>query len=1750
MFRRALVSWLGLVFFAGLLAAQPKPSSDLLLPWFEVDLQGGEATTVFAVVNSLDKQVDVVATLYTNWGLPVVSTQLRLQPRQVWTADLHDWIVDGTIPGRKPLTAAEVLVVQAMLSGQPSPGDGLYHSSDAAFGRATGYLTIRTLRSGGAKGAKPDALRGEGFLVDPAQGPARGHDLVDIDKATTKEVCNRHSLRHLSGIGLGEARIIVWRDLAGQILPAPVPVDRRRQIDVSVYGPDGKLVRNQSFQLLPAQQVPVTELGLTEPLGRIEIATAEASVAVIEDASGGPLFETSCVQAPGPGPDPGPGKTAVQIVSLVNGQRASSPPGPSIPVGSTVTWSYRVTNSGTDPLTQVSVSDDQGAAVTCPKGTLNPGQSLTCTAKAPAQACQHRNVGTVTARIKKGKKGGGTVMAQDPSHYFGEEGAGIEIVTSTNGADANVPTGPVVLAGSPIAWTYLVTNLGKVRLLSVRVSDDHGAAVVCPRTSLGPGETMTCEATGVAAAGQFGNVATVTANATCGPVSDSDPSHYFGESEKNVQLRALTNGFDADFPPGPTITVGSPVTWEYVVTNSGKFPLNGLAVSDDKGTSVSCPKAGLVAGESMTCIARGVAGACQYAAFATVTGQTPDGTRVAASNPSHYFAQAEASIRIETSVNGQDADLPPGPSVPIGMPVQWTYTLTNIGKVALSDLAVVDDKGAPVACPRKDLRPGESMACTASGTAVSGDFRNLGTVTARPPCGDAVRAEDPSHYRGIGDPGIRIQTLVNNQDANTPPGPKLQVGSPVGWSYVVTNTGQFVLSEVKVTDSRGAAVTCPKAQLQLGEAMTCTAGGLAQACQFDNLGAATGKTPTGQTVTAVDPSWYVGEHHPGVRIKTAVNNAEADAPPGPSIMVGSPVSWVYTVTNQGDARLSGILVTDDQGAAVTCPKATLQPGESMGCTASGTAKEGQFKNVGMVTASPPCGDAVSAQDPSHYKGGGNGAIGIQTLVNGQDANSSTGPSIPLGNPLGWTYNVSNPGLVALSEVKVIDNRGVAVTCPKAALQPGETMSCTGASTAKACQNDHLGTATARTADGAQVAATDPAYYKGDIHAGLSFELSVNGQAADQPQGPTITVGSPLSWLFAITNTGDAALSNITASGDNGAAVTCPKTTLQPGETMSCSAFGTAAEGQQSNHGTVTAVPACEEGLLALDDAYYFGGGSSELQLRTMVNFQDVGQPPGPSIPVGSTITWSYSVKNMGQLSLSQVAVGDLNGALANCSKTTLQPGESMTCTATSPAAPCQNTHVGSVTARNPSNQEVSAIDATFYTGTFTARIDIETAVNGSNADAPPGPQIQLGAAVNWTYTVTNSGTIQLTNVSVTDDQGALVSCPETVLDPGEDMECTASGTAVAGQFRNVGTAKGDAPCGSQASAQDASHYLGTLPVSIDIQKLTNGQDVATPSALVLPVGSSVEWKYNVKNTGQAPLSGVSVSDDKGVSVTCTKSDLQPGETVTCTGNGTAVAGDYTNVGSVTAQTPYGGTVNDSDTSHYQGASPSLEIETKTNGENDNSSDGVSLTVGETFTREYKIKNSGAFDLIGIQVTDTGGLTAACGGTTLAAGATMTCTATDTAGCGLHSGTATVTGQTAGGQTATDSDPGNYTGEEDPGIKIVTSIAGADANDSPGSKYDAGSVLLVTHQVTNTGDVSIGGISVSDNLGTTGSCSPPATLAPGQSFSCSANYTASTLGSHQNTGSVTGQSTCGTSVSDTDPSYFRVCVTILGIEICS
>jgi hypothetical protein len=105
---------------------------------------------------------------------------------------------------------------------------------------------------------------------------------------------------------------------------------------------------------------------------------------------------------------------------------------------------------------------------------------------------------------------------------------------------------------------------------------------------------------------------------------------------------------------------------------------------------------------------------------------------------------------------------------------------------------------------------------------------------------------------------IRIRKFTNGQDANSPPGPEVAQGDIVAWTYQILNVGGIALSNIQVTDDQNVAVSCPKTSLQPAESMNCTGHGVAQACQYTNIGSVTAKTPTGETVSAMDPSHYFG----------------------------------------------------------------------------------------------------------------------------------------------------------------------------------------------------------------------------------------------------------------------------------------------------------------------------------------------------------------------------------------------------------------------------------------------------------------------------------------------------------------------------------------------------------------------------------------------------------------------------------------------------------------------------------------------------------------------------------------------------------------------------------------------------------------------------------------------------------------------------------------------------------------------------
>ena len=145
-----------------------------------------------------------------------------------------------------------------------------------------------------------------------------------------------------------------------------------------------------------------------------------------------------------------------------------------------------------------------------------------------------------------------------------------------------------------------MTNTGNIALGNIVVTDDNGTPSntsddFSPAFSgsgdtngnslLDVGETWTYSFTTSVTPGQYTNIGSASGQvaATGQTASDSDPANFFGAAPA-IDIEKFVNGEDADLATGPVLPVNDPVTFTYIVTNSGNIALGSVVVVDDNGT--------------------------------------------------------------------------------------------------------------------------------------------------------------------------------------------------------------------------------------------------------------------------------------------------------------------------------------------------------------------------------------------------------------------------------------------------------------------------------------------------------------------------------------------------------------------------------------------------------------------------------------------------------------------------------------------------------------------------------------------------------------------------------------------------------------------------------------------------------------------------------------------------------------------------------------------------------------------------------------------------------------------------------------------------------------------------------------------------------------------------------------------------------------------------------------------------------------
>ncbi|MFI0939222.1 hypothetical protein [Streptomyces sp. NPDC021020] len=300
----------------------------------------------------------------------------------------------------------------------------------------------------------------------------------------------------------------------------------------------------------------------------------------------------------------------------------------------------------------------------------------------------------------------------------------------------------------------------------------------------------------------------------------------------------------------------------------------------------------------------------------------------------------------------QDPPLPL-PLVP-GSRVPYQYVVTNSGNTELTDVAVTDDKVSGITCPQTTLAVGGTTTCTGTYTvtdadAAAGSLTNTATAHAQSD-GTPVNSPPDSVTLPVrSGPGIRLEKSVDDTR-------EYKAGDEVTYTYTVTNTGPELLTSLTVDDDRVTGVTCESTDLapagQPGDSTTCTGTYTVTDADADAGSITNTATATAQLLadgppiaSPPDEAMVPVASELGLRLQKSADDSRV-------YRAGDEVTYTYTVTNTGNATLTGVGVTDDLVPDVTCEAATLAPGAHTTCTGTYTvtAEDAERGNVINVAA--------------------------------------------------------------------------------------------------------------------------------------------------------------------------------------------------------------------------------------------------------------------------------------------------------------------------------------------------------------------------------------------------------------------------------------------------------------------------------------------------------------------------------------------------------------------------------------------------------------------------------------------------------------------------------------------------------------------------------------------------------------------------------------------------------------------------------
>ncbi len=1311
-----------------------------------------------------------------------------------------------------------------------------------------------------------------------------------------------------------------------------------------------------------------------------------------------------------------------------------------------------------------------------------------------------------------------------------------------------------------------------------------GRIGTCSLGDLAPGESAAVTVAGTIAADATGSLSN-TATATSG-TPDPNGDNYADtvvvplEPQADVSLTKTTStpdvALDGEVQYLVTVRNDGPSTATGVVvedTIEEGIALTGAEASTGTWTGGTWNVGALQPGEEAEIAITGVALAeGTFTNTATASSETPDPDADDLVDTADVTVAASADLAITKSISEDPA--------PSNDEVTYTLAIENLGPNDATEVVVTDEipveligavsaseecviADGVVSCELAELAGGESAEFAFTGTVDpstgSDEITNTASVTASQADPETGNNSSTVVTPISGEAGIEL-TKTAPQPVDTNGDGRIAAGDDIEYDFVVSNTGSTTLSDVALDDPLlGGAVGCPAlegATLSPGDEVECgpasytmTQADLDRGV-VENTAAVTAESPRGPVDADAQATVIVPTVNAVSLAKSGGTPTDVDG--DGSLGAGDTIEYAFSVTNAGTSTLSGAEITDPLlGGDIACSDldgAEIAPGETIECDpvvyelTQQDIDNGFVHNEARVTADAPSGPVA---DDAHADVDVDGTDALELHKNAAGVTDVDGDGrYGAGDEIDYTFTVRNSGTTSMT-VDALDDPllGGDIGCfddGAVTLAPGETVEC-GPVTYALTQSDVdagvvENTATVQGEGRIRVQDAGSAQVQFGASAGVDLTKTAASPADENGDG-MIGAGDTVAYSFMVTNTGTATLTDAAIEDPLlGGPVECAglEDAIAPGESVDCGPVSYTLTQADVDSGTVRN----EASVLAQSSAGEVQDtASADVDVAGTDAVELVKSAASPSdengdgmIGAGDAIAYSFTVSNTGTTTLTDAAIEDalLGGALecADLAAASIAPGDDADCGPIDYTLMQEDVDAGvvrnaaSVTASAPRGPVSDDAEATVSLAVANGISLAKTA--GEPMDVDGDGALGAGDVVEYSFTVTNTGTTTLTDIAVSDPMlGGDVDCAPaegSALAPGESVECDpveyvlTSEDIDAGVVRNTASVTAAAPRGDVADTASAETTIeGTSAVEL-IKTVVAVADTTGDGHI--GAGDEVSYAFSVVNVGTRTVMGAVIEDPLlGGVLDCPSlegADIAPGDAIDC--------GPYAyeiTQADVDAQRVHN-TASVSTDSVSDEASADVIIA---------GSDGISLDktgvavdvdgdghigAGDEVSYTFTVRNTGTTALRDVAIDDPllGGAVdcPALAGAVLAPGETADCgpvayeiTQADIDAQSVHN-TATVAGTGIGAVDDETSVDVAVDGED--GIALVKSAAAIqDANDSGAT--DAGDTIDYSFAVTNTGTTTLTGLEIADPRIEGDVVCEATEIAPGDMVTCEA-----------------------------------------------